>query len=200
MLSPRYRLLLILLACIFPLAMVQAADPPAPPPFTEGKDYVLLSNPSPPATPGKVEVIEFFSYTCPHCYNLEPAAREWLKRKPDQVAFVRIAVSFSANWEPSARAYYAAEALGVLDKIHPRLFEAIHQNPRMNLDELAAFFATQGVDRTNSAKPTNLSIPRPSCGAAISWRNATRLMACRPSSSMANMTCARRACLRRWIS
>ncbi len=152
MLSPRYRLLLILLACIFPLAMVQAADPPAPPPFTEGKDYVLLSNPSPPATPGKVEVIEFFSYTCPHCYNLEPAAREWLKRKPDQVAFVRIAVSFSANWEPSARAYYAAEALGVLDKIHPRLFEAIHQNPRMNLDELAAFFATQGVDQDEFRK------------------------------------------------
>lgn len=152
MLNPLYRLLLILLACVLPLALVQAADPPAPPPFTEGKDYVALSNPAPPATPGKVEVIEFFSYTCPHCYSLEPSAQEWLKRKSDQVTFVRIAVAFGASWEPSARAYYAAEALGVLDKIHPLLFEAVHRNPRMNLDELAAFFAAQGVDQDEFRK------------------------------------------------
>ena len=149
MLNPLYRLLLILLACVLPLALVQAADPPAPPPFTEGKDYVLLSNPAPPATPGKVEVIEFFSYTCPHCYSLEPSAQEWLKRKSDQVTFVRIAVAFGASWEPSARAYYAAEALGVLDKLHQPLFDAIHRDKRRlgSEDELAAFFAEHGVDR-----------------------------------------------------
>jgi len=143
--NPLRRLCLILLACVVPLTVVQAANPPAPLTFTEGKDYVRLSNPVGPATAGKVEVIEFFSYTCPHCRSLEPAAQAWLKRKPDHVVFVRIAVSFSASWEPSARAYYAAEDLGVLDKIHPLLFAAIHQNPRMGLDELAAFFAEQGI-------------------------------------------------------
>ena len=65
---------------------------------------------------------------------------------------MRIAVAFGASWEPSARAYYAAEALGVLDKIHPLLFEAVHRNPRMNLDELAAFFAAQGVDQDGFRK------------------------------------------------
>ena len=145
--NPFRRLFMILLVCVVPLTVSQAADPPAPPVFTEGKDYVVLSNPVTTATPGKVEVIEFFSYTCPHCYNLEPSVQAWLKHKPDHVAFVRIAVAFGAGWEPSARAYYAAEDLGVLDQLHPLLFAAVHRNPRMGLDELAAFFAEQGIDQ-----------------------------------------------------
>jgi thiol:disulfide interchange protein DsbA len=144
---PLYRLLLILLTCALPLTAVHATDPAAPPTFEEGKDYLRLPTSLPTATPGKIEVMEFFSYTCPHCRSLEPSAQAWLKRKPENVAFMRIAVSFSANWEPSARAYYAAEALGVLDKVHQPLFEAVHNNPRINLDEFAAFFAEQGVDQ-----------------------------------------------------
>ena len=103
----------------------------------------------PPATPDKIEVVEFFSYTCPHCYDLDPTVRDWLQRKPENVTFTRIAVAFSANWEPSARAYYAAEALGVADKMHQPLFDAIHRDKRMlgNEDELAAFFAEQGVNQ-----------------------------------------------------
>jgi thiol:disulfide interchange protein DsbA len=147
MLNPLYRLLLILVTCALPLTAVHAADPAVPPTFEEGKDYLRLPNPLPTAVPDKIEVIEFFSYTCPHCRSLEPSAQAWLKRKPDNVAFVRIAVSFSANWEPSARAYYAAEALGVLDKVHQPLFEAVHRNPRITLDEFAVFFAEQGVDQ-----------------------------------------------------
>jgi thiol:disulfide interchange protein DsbA len=74
--------------------------------------------------------------------------REWLARKPGNVTFTRIAVAFGANWEPSARAYYAAEALGVLDKTHQPLFDAIHQEKHglNNEDELAKFFAEHGVD------------------------------------------------------
>lgn len=149
MLNLLRRLLLpALLACMSPLTAVHAADPPAPPPFEEGRDYVRLPTPIPPATPGKPEVVEFFSYTCPHCYDLEPTAREWLKRKPENVTFTRIPVVFGANWEPSARAYYAAEALGVLDKVHQPLFDAIHQKRRLTTeDELAAFFAEHGVDQ-----------------------------------------------------
>lgn len=142
------RLLLILLAGVLPLAIVQAADSSAPPaPFQEGKDYVRLPVAVLPATPDKPEVVELFWYGCPHCYDLEPTVRRWLKYKPENVVFTRIAVAFGANWEPGARAYYAAEALGVLDKVHQPLFEAMHQKRSLTTeDELAAFFAEQGVD------------------------------------------------------
>jgi len=149
MLNSIRRLLFVLLACALPLTGVHAADPPVPPSFQEGKDYLRLPTPVPTAAPDKIEVIEFFSYTCPHCNDLESVAREWLKRKPDNVVFVRIPVVFGATWESGARAYYAAEALGVLDKMHQPLFDAIHREKRkLNTeDELAAFFAEHGVDQ-----------------------------------------------------
>ena len=142
--NPLRYLLLLLMVCALPLAGY-AADPP---PFAEGKDYVRLQTPVPPATPDKVEVIEMFWYGCPHCYDLEPVTQEWLKRKPENVVFMRIPVAFGANWEPGARAYYAAEALGVLDKLHPALFEAFHKRRKLHTeDELATFFAEHGVDQ-----------------------------------------------------
>lgn len=142
------RLLLVLMACALPLAIVHAADPAVPPTFQEGRDYVRVPTPTPTATPGKAEVIEMFSYTCPHCHDLEPVMADWLKRKPDNVEFVRIAVAFGSSWEPTARAYYAAEALGVLDRVHQPLFDAIHRDKRkLNTEtELVAFFAERGVD------------------------------------------------------
>ena len=145
MLNPLRRLLLMVLACALPLAVIAAEAPSVP--FKEGQDYARLANPVPVATPGKIEVVEMFWYGCPHCYDLEPSTQAWLKRKPDNVAFVRIAVSFGASWEPGARAYYAAEALGVLDKLHQPLFEAYHQRrPLGDVDALAAFAAEHGVD------------------------------------------------------
>jgi len=149
--NPPCRLLLIVLACLLPLVAARAADPAAPPPFQEGKDYVRLPNPVPTATPDKIEVVELFSYRCPHCYRLDASVRDWLKRKPDNVAFVRIAVfaGYHPGYEPAARAYYAAEALGVLDRMHQPLFDAIQGEKRKldTEDELAAFFAEHGVDQ-----------------------------------------------------
>jgi thiol:disulfide interchange protein DsbA len=141
--NPLRHWLLILLACAFPFA-VHAADPP----FQEGKDYVRLPTPIPTAKPGQIEVVEMFSYTCPHCRSLEPAVNEWLARKPDNVTFVQVAVALGSSWEPTARAYYAAQSLGVLEKIHKPLFDAIHQEKRRlnNVDALAVFFVEQGVD------------------------------------------------------
>lgn len=149
MLHSLRRLLLVLLACLFALAAAQAADSSAPPAFVEGRDYVRVPTPAPPDAPGKIEVVEFFSYTCPHCRNMESAVHDWLKRKPENVTFTQMAVALGASWEPSARAYYAAQALGVLDRIHRPLFDAIQQERRkLNTeDELAAFFAEQGVDQ-----------------------------------------------------
>jgi thiol:disulfide interchange protein DsbA len=149
MLHSLHRLLLVLLACLLPLDVIQAADSPTPPAFVEGRDYVRVPTPAPPDAPGKIEVVEFFSYTCPHCRNMESAVHDWLKRKPENVTFRQMAVALGASWEPSARAYYAAQALGVLDRIHRPLFDAIQQERRkLNTeDELAAFFAEQGVDQ-----------------------------------------------------
>lgn len=101
----------------------------------------------PVQNPDKIEVIEFFWYGCPHCYSLEPAMVEWLKTKPANVEFIRQPAVFSDLWGKHAKAYFTAEALGVLDKVHADLFDAI-QNKKQKLvseDELAKFFADHGV-------------------------------------------------------
>ena len=115
----------------------------------ESSGYEELSRPQPTQNPDKVEVIEFFWYGCPHCYSFEPALSEWLKNKPENVEFIRIPAVFSKLWGKHAKAYYTAEALGVVDKVHADFFDAI-QNKRQKLtseDELADFFAAHGVDK-----------------------------------------------------
>jgi thiol:disulfide interchange protein DsbA len=115
----------------------------------EDKPYELLSPAQPTQNPDKIEVIEFFWYGCPHCYSFEPMLAEWLKNKPDNVEFIRQPAIFSRLWELHAKAYYTAEALGVLDKVHTDLFDAI-QNKHQKLadkDELAEFFVAHGVDK-----------------------------------------------------
>ena len=151
MLNRFFHLPAFLLVWALSLVGAQAADSAATPtPFQEGKDYTRLSTPVPTSVPDKPEVVELFSYRCPHCRDLDPSVAEWLKRKPDNVAFVRIPVSagYQADYESAARAYYAVEALGVLDKVHQPLFEAIHRDKRKltNEDEYAAFLAEHGVD------------------------------------------------------
>jgi len=91
--------------------------------------YDTLENPQPPITQtGKVEVVEFFWYRCGHCYYLEGPLESWLKNKPDNVAFIRIpAVWPSYSWAFSAKVFYSAKELGVLDEIHAPYFESIHR-------------------------------------------------------------------------
>ncbi len=115
----------------------------------EEQPYELLSPAQPTQNPDKIEVIEFFWYGCPHCYSFEPMLAQWLKNKPENVEFIRQPAVFSRLWELHAKAYYTAEALGVLDKVHADFFDAI-QNKRQKLadkDELAEFFAGHGVDK-----------------------------------------------------
>ncbi|CAN0425212.1 unnamed protein product, partial [Phaeothamnion confervicola] len=87
------------------------------------------------AAEGKVEVLELFWYGCSHCYAFEPQLIEWAKSKPDYVEFVRVPAVFAHNWEIHARAYYAAQQLGVLEKIHQPLFDAIHKQGRKVFSE-----------------------------------------------------------------
>jgi thiol:disulfide interchange protein DsbA len=88
-----------------------------------------------------------FWYGCPHCYHFEPLLEKWIEGKSDQVAFVRVPAIFRDSWLLHAQAFYTAKALGVLDKVHRSLFDAIHlEKRRFNTKEaLADFFATQGV-------------------------------------------------------
>jgi thiol:disulfide interchange protein DsbA len=94
--------------------------------IAEGIEYQELDQPQPVANKDKAEVIEFFSYACPHCYNLEPNVIKWVKTKPENVKFIQVPAIFNPKWEAFASIYYTAEVLGVADKLHPIIFEAIH--------------------------------------------------------------------------
>lgn len=109
--------------------------------------YEMVTPPQPTSTKDQVEVVELFWYGCPHCYKLEPYVERWLKRKPKNVKFVRMPGVFRPSWEIHARAYYAAEILGVVDKVHRPMFEAIHEAKRSMSDEasIMALFKNNGV-------------------------------------------------------
>jgi thiol:disulfide interchange protein DsbA len=115
----------------------------------EGVHYLRLAKPAPVSAPnGKIEVVEFFWYGCPHCNALEPALEAWAKRLPADVAFRRVPVAFSATHESHQKLFYALEAMGELDKMHTRVFAAIH-NQRQRLDrdaDQAAFVRANGLD------------------------------------------------------
>lgn len=106
---------------------------------------------------GKIKVVEFFNYACHWCQNLEPYVAEWLKQKPEYVAFYRIPVNFQPSWRPLSKTYYAADSLGVLDKIHERLFKAlINENLLDSKDEtIIDFIVRQGVDKAAFTKAYN---------------------------------------------
>ncbi|MET0230331.1 MAG: thiol:disulfide interchange protein DsbA/DsbL [Rhodanobacteraceae bacterium] len=139
----------LLLAGLVATSAVFAADTPAPATWEEGKNYFLVDPPQPTATGDKVEVLEVFSYACPHCAHFQPTAEEIKKSLPAGAVFVYMPAVFNASWEPYARAYYTAESLGVLDKTHQQLFDALHQDhqPLRTIDDLAGFYAQHGVDK-----------------------------------------------------
>ncbi len=94
----------------------------------EGTDYRLLASPQPTATPGKIEVIEFFSYACPHCAEFYPLISAWVATAPKDVAFRRVPVGFDRPvWINLQRAYFSLQASGDLDRLDGKLFHAIHQ-------------------------------------------------------------------------
>ena len=128
-------------ACMPQLALAQGAP-------VEGKDYVRLAQPVPMPSSGKVEVVEFFGYWCPHCNSFEPAIDAWSKKLPADVAFRRVPVAFSAPQEPYAKIYLALETLGQLDAMHRKVFTAIHvQRQRLEKDaDISAFVSANGID------------------------------------------------------
>jgi thiol:disulfide interchange protein DsbA len=113
-----------------------------------GHDYVVLDVPQPQATKGKIEVIEFFSWGCPHCDEFYPLLNRWLATLPKDVAFRRVPVGFGhPEWDNLARAYYALESTGDLARLDGAIFAAIHKEHVSLVDEdsITAWVAKHGV-------------------------------------------------------
>ena len=117
-----------------------------------GQQPVLYGELSPPqpveAKPGKIEVVEFFWYGCPHCYNLEPYIEAWLKKLPPDVEFRRVPAVFNQRWGHDAAIFYTLEAMGLIEKLHRPLFDAIHRDNLRTDNEAAMteWLQKRGVD------------------------------------------------------
>jgi thiol:disulfide interchange protein DsbA len=115
-----------------------------------GTDYAVLDKRVPVDAPaGKVEVIEFFWYNCPHCNAFEPTLESWIKKLPPHVAFKRVPVAFQANFQAQQKLYYALEAMGKVDEYQRKVFAAIHQQ-RQNLSgeqQIIEWAAANGLDK-----------------------------------------------------
>jgi thiol:disulfide interchange protein DsbA len=117
----------------------------------EGRDFRRLDTTVGVEAPaGKIEVVEFFRYSCPHCNGFEPTLDAWTKRLPKDVVLRRIPIAFGDVDVPQQRLYYALEAMGLLPKLHAKVFHAMHVE-KLNLlkgDAIIEWVAQQGVDKT----------------------------------------------------
>jgi len=139
----------------------------------EGKQFTKVEPPVPPIVPGKIEVIEFFSYACPHCNAFEPTISAWSKKLPADVAFHRVPVPFLMNFENLMRTYYALETMGQVDAMNVKVFAAIHveRNYLEKPADIAALMAKNGVDAAKFTSVFN------SFSVASSVTRAKKLMA-----------------------
>jgi thiol:disulfide interchange protein DsbA len=114
----------------------------------EGVEFRLIDPPQPADDASKIEVVEFFWYSCPHCNAFEPELVEWARKLPSDVVFKRVPVQFNAGFEPQQRLFYTLEAMGKLDALHGKVFQAIHtqRQPLNTADRIATWAGEQGLD------------------------------------------------------
>ena len=115
----------------------------------EGKDYIKLAKPASVGAPaGKVEVIEFFWYSCPHCNAFEPQFEAWAKSQPADVVVRRVPVAFNASFLPQQKLYFTLEGMNLLPQLHAKVFRAIHveRNGLKNDEAIFEWIGKQGVD------------------------------------------------------
>jgi thiol:disulfide interchange protein DsbA len=127
----------------FALAWAVAAKP------VPDKEYQLIDPPQPQMAKVKgVEVLEFFNYACPHCYEFEPYLETWLKKKPKNAQFRYVPAVFNENMIPLAKLYYSLEEMGLVEKLHDKIYYAIHQQHLNLIDRgiLLKWIGEQGVD------------------------------------------------------
>jgi protein dithiol oxidoreductase (disulfide-forming) len=134
---PSVNVLLLLVGLMPALASAVESEVPK-----EGVNYERLPVAVETRDPSKVEVVEVFSYACIHCKNFQPAISAWHAKAPEYVDFYQLPAAFDPTWAKLAQAFYAAEALGVTDKVHDLMFSGIHDR-NVNLAdpaELATLF------------------------------------------------------------
>lgn len=112
-------------------------------------DYQSLDKTVPTEAGSKVEVTEFFSYTCPHCNAFDPELTAWVKSKGNSIVFKRVPVQIHEGDVLLQKLYYALDAMGIADQLHGKVFQAIHVQHKQFADEnqIADFVAGQGIDR-----------------------------------------------------
>ncbi|MFC7297960.1 thiol:disulfide interchange protein DsbA/DsbL [Herminiimonas aquatilis] len=136
---------LLAVATLSLMAATAGASPAAP---VNGTDYRTLEKAQQTDSGKKVEVTEFFWYSCPHCEAFDPSLGAWVKKNADKIVFKRVPVAFRDSFIPQQKLYYTIEALGLVDSLHPRVFRAIHVERQM-LDtdkQILDFIAKQGID------------------------------------------------------
>lgn len=115
-----------------------------------GTDYVKLGRAAPvEAAAGKIEVVEFFWYSCGHCNAFEPTLSRWSQSLPKDVAFKRVPIAFQDSYVPQQQLYYALEAMGLVETFHAKVFAAIHTERQnlVNPDAILQWVAKQGIDQ-----------------------------------------------------
>jgi thiol:disulfide interchange protein DsbA len=159
-------------AMIQPLVLAQVKPPEA------GVDYVVLDKPAAVETAApKIEVIEFFWYSCPHCNVFEPTFDAWSKRVPKDVVVRRVPIAFQSDFVPQQRLFYALEAMGLVDKLHRKVFAAIHvEKQRLDRpDVIAEWVAKQGVDKTKFLEQFNSFTAATKATRSTSLQNAYKI-------------------------
>ena len=151
-------------------AQVQKPEP--------GTDYLVLDKKAAVEAPaGKIEVVEFFWYNCPHCNAFESTLEAWIKRAPKDLSVRRVPVGFRDEFVPQQRLYYALEAMDLLDKLHAKVFAAIHaEKQQLNKGEaIADWVAKQGVDRAKFMERYNDFSTASKAGKATQLQNVYRV-------------------------
>jgi len=153
-------------------ALADASKPEA------GTDYQDVDPRAPTEAPaGKIEVVEFFWYSCPHCNAFEPLLASWIKLLPKDVAFRRAPVAFRDDFVPQQRLYYALEAMDLVEKLHAKVFAAIH-GEKLNLSTsqgILDWVAKQGVDKAKFTEHFNSFSVATQATKAAQLQNAYRV-------------------------
>ena len=124
----------------------------------EGVDYLALDKPAPTeAGAGKIEVVEFFWYSCPHCNRFEPQLEEWAKKMPKDVVLRRAPIAFRPDFEPQQRLYFALEGMNKVEELHKKVFYAIHVEKQAlnSLPLIADWVEKQGIDKAKFTEAYN---------------------------------------------
>ncbi|MBL8339249.1 MAG: thiol:disulfide interchange protein DsbA/DsbL [Rhodoferax sp.] len=154
------------------VAQAQVAKPES------GADYLVLDKRTAVEAPaGKIEVVEFFWYNCPHCNAFEPTLEAWIKRVPKDVHVRRVPVGFRDDFVPQQRLYYTLEAMDLVDKLHGKVFAAIHAEKQQLVkgEAIADWVAKQGVDRAKFMEQYNSFSVATKASKATQLQNAYRV-------------------------